>query len=219
VIYAYGICEPAVAAQVARRRGLGGATLRAVERGGLAAIYTRHRSIRPRPIPKLVLEHERVVEAIMAAGAVLPVRFGTELAREEELAAVLDDRRDELLRSLDGIRGRVEVGVRVTPEHRPLGRRAIESSGRDYLLARVREHSHRQQAIREMHDQLVMLSEAARVLPARPPAILAASYLVESDRVTDFRLHAHQLARRLVGMRVTVTGPWPPYSFATEEPR
>jgi hypothetical protein len=220
VIYAYGICEPAVAEPTLHRRGLGGATLRALERNGLAAVYSRHRSLRPRPIPELVFAHERVVEAIMARGAVLPLRFGTQLEREEQLAAVLAARRDELLRSLERVRGKAELGLRMIPERPNPDSRAIGPTGRGYLLARVRAHRRTQQAIRELHVPLAALSVASRVRePPRPPALLVASYLVDSNHVATFRLRAEQLAQRQAPMRVMVTGPWPPYSFAAEEQR
>jgi hypothetical protein len=233
VIYAYGICEPAVAASTARRRGLGGATLRALEGKGLAAVYTRHRSLRPRPTPELVVEHERVVEAIMARGPVLPLRFGTQLEREDELSAVLAERGDELVRLLARVRGRTELGLRVIPEHSDAehsdaehsdaehpdaGSLAIESSGSGYLLARVRAHRRAQQAIREIHVPLAELAVASRIRePPRAPAVLVAAYLVDSERVAEFQLRADTLARGQSAMQMMVTGPWPPYSFATEE--
>lgn len=219
MIYAYGICEPAVTAPKFRRRGLGGASLRALEREGLAVVYSRHRSLRPRPIPTLVFDHERVVEAIMARGAVLPLRFGTQLDREEELEAVLAARRDELLRSLERVRGKVELGVRVIPERpRVPGTPGPERSGRGYLLARVRAHRRHQQATREVHTVLASMSSASCVRQAeRPPAIFVAAYLVDSDRVGEFQLEADQLSGAQLGTQLIVTGPWPPYSFATEQ--
>jgi hypothetical protein len=216
VIYAYGICEPVVTAPSLRRRGLGGATLRALERRGLTAIYSRHRSIRPRPVPTLVLVHERVVEAIMARGVVLPLRFGTQLAAEEQLAEVLATRRDELLRSLERVRGKVELGVRMIPERTTPSRRPGEPNGRGYLLARVRAYDHGQQAIRDVHAPLAALSAASCIRqPSKPPAILAAAYLVDSEQVTGFERRARELARDHAGVQIMVTGPWPPYSFAT----
>jgi hypothetical protein len=216
VIYAYGICEPVTAACVSGHRGLGGAALHAVDRGRLAGVYTRHRSTCTGPLSRLVLEHERVVEAIMAAGPVLPLRAGTGLACPEDLARVLDERHDEFLRSLDHVRGRTELGIRVTPHHQFPGRRADGSSGREYLMARVQEQRRSRQAIREVHAELAILARAARVRPPRPPAVLTASYLVDADRTGDFRRRAEQLARRQTELEIMVTGPWPPYSFATE---
>jgi Gas vesicle synthesis protein GvpL/GvpF len=220
VIYAYGICEGAAATAVVGRRGLGGARLRALHRGELAAVYSRHRSLRPRPTPELLLTYESVLEAIMAVGAVLPLRFGTQLEREEELAAVLADRHDELLRSLERVRGRAEFGIRLIPKRAPPRGRAGGRTGRAYLLARARDHRCFQEAIREVDAALEPLSVASCIRePRTPPAILAASYLVDSTRVAEFRERADQLARRKGAMKILVTGPWPPYSFAAEEHR
>jgi hypothetical protein len=46
-----------------------------------------------------------------------------------------------------------------------------------------------------------------------------ASYLVDADRVAAFRRQAKQLAASQNKMRVLITGPWPPYSFAAAEQR
>jgi hypothetical protein len=166
-----------------------------------------------------VVNHEPVLEAIMARGAVLPLRFGTQLAREEELEAVLAARRDELLRSLERVRGKVELGVRIIPQ-RPLvpGTSGPEPTGRGYLLARVRAHRRREEATREVHTVLAALSAASCVRPAeRPPAIFVAAYLVDSDRVSEFRLEADQLAGAQPSAQLVVSGPWPPYSFVSEQ--
>jgi hypothetical protein len=219
VIYAYGICEPEAAAPPPKRRGLGGATLRALERDALAAVYSRHRSLRPRPLPGPVLAHERIVEAMMERGPVLPLRFGTQLGDERHLAAVLAERRDELLRTLERVRGRVELALRVMPVPE-LGRQAdcVEQTGRDYLLARAAEKRRGDLAARELHPPLATLAVSSRLRenPA-PPAVLVAAYLVDTDRVAEFRERADALAASREDLRAVVTGPWPPYNFATEE--
>jgi hypothetical protein len=171
-------------------------------------------------VPELVLDHERVVEAIMARGPVLPLRFGTQLEREEDLEAVLVARGDELLRSLERVRGKEEIGLRIIPKSPIADGRAADTSGRGYLLARVQAHRRDQQAIDEVHPALTSLSEATRVRrPQSGRASFVAAYLVDSERVAEFRLKAEELGRRQVGMQLIVTGPWPPYSFAAEEPR
>jgi hypothetical protein len=221
VIYAYGICEPAAASPPPPRRGLGGATLRALQSDGLAAVYSRHRSLRPQPSPELVLAHERVVEAIMARGPVLPMRFGTQLEREELLADALVERRDELLDALERVRGHVELGLRVIPhpDSKP-GGDAGERTGRTYLLARAAEHRRANEAARDLHGPLAELAAAELVREhAPPPAILVATYLVDAGRVAEFRARANELAASQEDLHVVVTGPWPPYNFATEEPR
>jgi Gas vesicle synthesis protein GvpL/GvpF len=210
VIYAYAVCEHAAADPPPRRRGLGGATLRLARADGLAALYSRHRTLRPRPSPEAMWAHERAVEALMERGAVLPMRFGTVLADEAALTAALADRREALAAGLSRVRGRVEVGLRVLPD-RPA---RSAGSGRAYLLERMDEH----RAARELHAALAAHArESAVRTPAPPPALLAAAYLVERADAAAFHDRVHELAAGFPGVRAVCTGPWPPYSFVPEE--
>ena len=191
--------------------------MRALRSDGLAAVYTRHRSFSPRASRAEVLAHERVLEAVMKRGPVLPLRFGIQLRSEAELEEVLRERRTELLRSIERVRGRVELGLRVLggAAERPRGTR---QSGRDYLLGRLGEQRRADRAARELHEPLAELGLASRLRehPA-PPAILVGSYLVEEADVERFRARANALAAEQPDLQVFVTGPWPPYSFTEEE--
>ena len=113
MIYVYAIGERAEMPPEPRRRGLGGARLRVLVCNGLAAVFSRHRTMQPRPSPEALWSHEAVVEQLKARGAVLPLRFGTMLDGEESLRRTLVERHEELVLGLENVRGRVELGVRV----------------------------------------------------------------------------------------------------------
>jgi hypothetical protein len=219
VIYAYGICEAQATEIPEGRRGLGGARLRALRTDALAAVYSRHRSLRPRPSRDDVLAHERVLEAVMERGPVLPLRFGTRLGSEEDLEAALRERREELLPALDRVRGRVELGLRVLGAGPEPSSRA-KQSGRDYLLGRLDAQRRAEAAARELHAPLAELAVASRLRERTPPpTVLVGSYLVAQDAVDGFRSQAEALATGHPDLRAVVTGPWPPYSFTGEEER
>jgi hypothetical protein len=68
---------------------------------------------------------------------------------------------------------------------------------------------------------LSSMSVASRRQPATVPAaagepslLLSAVYLLSSDRVAEFTTVARALGGVRHGIRVDLTGPWPPYSFA-----
>ena len=191
--------------------------MRALRSDGLAAVYTRHRSHTPQVSRAEVLAHERVLEAVMKRGPVLPLRFGTQLESEKELEEVLRERRDALLSALERLRGRVEMGLRVLGGSD--GRSRVgRGSGREYLLGRLDEQRRADRAARELHEPLadLALASALREQPS-PPAILVGSYLIEEENVARFRERAEALATNQPDLQLFVTGPWPPYSFTGEE--
>jgi hypothetical protein len=173
-----------------RRRGLGGAALRVAHVDRLTGVYSRHRTLRPRPSSEAMWIHQRTVRALMDCGPVLPMRFGTMLADEAALVEAVTARRDEFVACLDRLRGRVELGLRVVADRR-------SRAGRSAL-----------------HEPLAALAHEARLraYPA-PPTILAAAYLVERADIPAFRAEAERAAAVLPGVRAVCTGPWPPYSF------
>lgn len=214
MIYGYLVCKASVAASAPRPRGLGDATVRTVEKGGLVAFYSRHRSLDPRPSRKALLTHERVVDAVMVHGAVLPLRFGTQVSNESRLAAVLTERRTEFLEILDQLEGCVEIGVRVNTQNAPPPQNR-EEDGRSYLLTRVRKHQEAQRAAEEIHHPLKAVAVASTTMRPQPPAILTAAYLIDRQRTHSFQATAEDLAAKRPHLQVVVTGPWPPYSFAS----
>ena len=163
------------------------------------------------------MTHQKVVEAVMANGPVLPLRFGNRLQTEAELVDAVASRHDELVAAIERVRGHVEIGLRVIPRDSDQPRQPLgpgRPSGRAYLLERATEHHLAERVRRQIHLPLTNLA-AAHVLASRvgPPAILAASYLVSDDDVEGFRARAQELAAGVEEVQSFVTGPWPPYSF------
>ena len=163
------------------------------------------------------MAHEKVIEAVMANGTVLPLRFGSGLQSEAQLAEAMATRHDELIRAIELVRGHVEIGLRVLPrdsDDRRQTRSPEPPSGRAYLLERATKHHLAERAKREVHVPLTEMA-TAHVLASRvgPPAVLVASYLVSDDDVEGFRTRAQELAARIEEAQSFVTGPWPPYSF------
>lgn len=160
-------------------------------------------------------EYARVVEALMVEGPVLPARWGS-VASEADIALMLAERHNELLRALERVRGAVEFSVRPAE-----GRvRAVAASGSApttaaagsgsgaagagtaYLQARfAAERTERE--LSEIVDAAAGSMVRARAW--RPTRALA--LLVESDRAAEF-------AARIRARGLVLTGPWPPWSFS-----
>ncbi|MGC5034829.1 GvpL/GvpF family gas vesicle protein [Streptomyces sp. DT190] len=190
-----------------------------------------------------VRSHHAVVAALVASGAaVLPLRLATVYRDEARAREALDTRRAYFLSLLDRLTGHVELGVKIyaTPDITPP--EAVRDPGPDtvtglgvgraYLAIRRRRHRRNEEAWRTVAQAAARLTETAgslavdRVAHTPERGSLAGSapgtnmgndaYLVPRDRVDAFRTGVLAAARGIPGLRVEVTGPWAPYSFALQ---
>jgi hypothetical protein len=120
--------------------------------------------------------HQSVNAALMERGAaLLPLAFGTVYRDEAGLRAMLRDRQAELLRRLEGVRGRAEWVITLHRDGAAAGawveehgaaladlRREIEASapGRAYLLARRLDDARREGLLQLDQAALAELSQA-----------------------------------------------------------
>src|SRR5204862_7171797 len=110
MLYVYAITDVPQPPGVA---GLDGASLRAIGAGGLAAVVSQHEELRRAEEADELWAHERVVEAAMEQGAVLPMRIGSVVEDEAAVASLLRRRGQAFRDALARVRGAVELGVRL----------------------------------------------------------------------------------------------------------
>jgi Gas vesicle synthesis protein GvpL/GvpF len=181
--------------------------------------------------------HHQVIDAVAQQGPLVPMRLATVYRSEASLAAVLADRAADFRAALDRISGRREWGVKVYPaqqsepgsaaarEGRPTG----PGAGAAYLQRRRDELAAQRSTRREaaasaemVHAELSRRAVAAGLHPpqaaeltgSKTPMILNAAYLLDDESGADFAAAVTDLAERHPGVRLELTGPWPPYSFA-----
>lgn len=178
--------------------------------------------------------HHSVVDATARGGPVAPVRFATVYLDDDRVRAMLTERGAEFAAALDRVRGRVEWGVKgfAVPSAAPAEPEPAPGAGpgASYLARRLAERNRAARGEEEalasaeaVHRELATAALASRRYPAQDPRltgrreemVLNAAYLVEDD--TELRQVVGQHADGPV--RLELTGPWAPYSFATlEEP-
>jgi hypothetical protein len=174
--------------------------------------------------------HERVVEAFLRRGTVIPMKLFTIFTSDERaIQHVAGDRPriDEVVRRL---KDRVELGVRVSLASRPArpARSASRAaSGARYLRAKKALHdasvelgSRAQARVNEVFEALASQSDESVRRPivesgGGARVLLDAAYLVPAGRARRFGSTVRALARRFAGegYDITVTGPWPAYNF------
>jgi hypothetical protein len=178
--------------------------------------------------------HHGVVDALAEAGiTVLPFRLFTLFSTEQKAVATLRDSRGALAHAFDRVRGKQEwvlrIGVpdpsRMSAEREPLSAR---DSGTNFLQTKAdarRQAASRAARVREyataVFAALEQLAEASKTRPVESGGtlILDAAFLVSASQVEAMHAALTQRAEQLLkdGCPVSLTGPWPPYSFASME--
>ena len=189
-------------------------------------------------VSRAAVAHESVVESFLEQRAILPMKLFTIFASDDRAAERVRSDRRRMTAVVRRVANRLEWGVRVTLDEpgvrtleKPLRVRKGSASGTDYLS---RKKARRDTAIElaararktviDLYDRLAARSSLAKrrgasELPGQGgPLLLDAAFLVPRSRATGFRSLAAREARRLgrLGYRVTLSGPWPPYTFVTD---
>ncbi|MFD3514665.1 GvpL/GvpF family gas vesicle protein [Streptomyces sp. NPDC058657] len=182
--------------------------------------------------------HQAVVTALTTVTTPLPLRLATVCRDDDGVRRLLEDGRARFVRALERLDGRVEWGVKVYAEAAP--KPAAEATpppapdspgaGRSYLqqrLARKRSRetdSRRADALcRKVHAELSESAEHAllhrlqdgRLSGQSGQNVLNAAYLVPRTGSEAFVEQVRALTpQEGSGVRLELTGPWAPYSFA-----
>ena len=207
----------------------GGARLRAVNAAATSAMVAERRGALL-PTVLALRAHDAVVRrTARIAPAVLPVRFGTLVASERSLVALLDEWSDELLAALALVDGRCQMTLRLfapagfvplSEESGAPDPAAVEGnlSGTSYLEGRARAHARAQSApeLEPLREALASIVAAERITRHdQGPLLLTAYHLIPRGAAPAYRKLLQRHAA-LLHARATVSGPWPPYAFVPE---
>ncbi|MFG2772169.1 GvpL/GvpF family gas vesicle protein [Streptomyces sp. NPDC048350] len=186
--------------------------------------------------------HHEVVQSVARHDTVLPLRMATVYQSDGRARKALAAQRHAFVERLSLLRGRSELGVKLyvtptapaegggspadSPEATPL------SPGKAYLRSRRAQHraqeSRYEQAERAA-ERVEALASRFSIHRVRHPAqrgelagpeenVLNDAYLVADDRADEFRSALAGVVEDVDGVRIEVTGPWAPYSFAMPPP-
>lgn len=178
--------------------------------------------------------HDHVVRAAARRGVTVPLRLATVYRDDDRVRATLDQRSAEFHETLRRFEGRAEWGVKGyldrQPEQTPAP--ASATSGTDYLRRRRAQLATQRatgdqagQDAQRIHEALTSLAVVARKHPRQDsrltgtsaPMILNSTYLVDDDRAAEFHRLVTEQGNERPGIRLDLTGPWPPYSFSLND--
>jgi len=219
--------------------GIGGAPVGRVVSGGLAALVSPVEGDELRATRRDLLSHSAVLERAIAAGPVLPLRFGIVLRDEDAVAnELLEPRHAELTALLERFERLVELRVKAFYDEDAVLREIVRSdpaiaglseATRDApevatraqrvrlgeAVARALEATHDRDS-RAIFGRLRPLAEDIVVEESESSLAFTASFLVDRGRVEAFDAAMDELAREHEG-RITFKylGPLPPHSFVS----
>jgi hypothetical protein len=208
-------------------RGLRRERLRALAGSGFHLVVGRLGAA-PEPDTSALRRHDVAVRRIAArVDAILPIRFGTTAPDEAEALRRLAPRAIELADRLVRVRGHEQMTLRLFGQRAardlPAPATGTPASGRgrpgtQYLAERRREHARAAvpelDPIRRALDGLVADERVQR--HAAPPLIASAYHLLPRGRGAQYRTRVARAARGLAPLRLTVSGPWPPWAFGAD---
>ena len=180
--------------------------------------------------------HEVVVEQAGQQGTVVPMKLFTIFATDERAADHVRKMKKNLERVVAKIAGCEEWGLRVLFDEARAAKvkEAVAArkpkapvTGTSFLLRKkAHEESRRRltsEAKHEVDGLFVRLEKTSKTAIRRPPpnrelagqVLLDAVFLVPQSRIAKFKKSVAESAKDLAkeGYHVTLTGPWPAYSF------
>jgi len=213
---------------VRRMTGIAGERLRGITCDGVVAIVGEGRR-RPAASTRNLRRYARVVESIAAqAPATLPVRFGTTFDDVSELKTALRSRAAAIRQRLRVVRHRTQMMIRIVgsdPDDRL-------SRGQTPVMRRtgVRPRNRATQGTRYLQQRLAILRtarEAPELAPIRPlirqfvkderverrGVIVTVHHLIPRAMAGRYRSAVERAAAES-GVRLAISGPFPPYAFA-----
>src|SRR5262249_23991889 len=192
-------------------------------------------------VSRAAVRHEAVVEHFSSAYDALPMKLFTIFDDDERAKEYLHGERRRFRSLVRRVAGHHEWGVRVLLDRQTAiaaadavdrsrdGRRLL--TGRDYLSrkkaardASLELASRARETVADLYDALASRARLSRrrsasELPAGGGSLLLdAAFLVPRARAASFRALAAKHAKALAphGYAVTLTGPWPPYTFVQD---
>lgn len=183
-------------------------------------------------VSRAAVAHEAVVESFISANAVLPMKLFTIFTSDARAVQHVSTDRARLDRVLRRVMKHDEWGVRVAVA-RVQARGASTTSSRgptgaSFLAKKKAQRDQKaefaersREVVAGLYDRLAghagqATRRAATDIPlANGPLLLDAAFLVPRSRTVRFQATVASQARRLhdEGYRVSLSGPWPPYSF------
>lgn len=230
VVLAYAVLDAGRPFRLLTVRGLWDAKLRTREVAGLRVVYSRLSPQPAAPDIKQLQTFYQVIEQLHAHYDILPLRWGQRFPDPRALTRAIAADADLYLRRLTRLVGMTEMGIRFLPtgtQSTPevISRPPPRSRGHAFLEQRRTHYGIEAdgQAQRRWIEELCRNSfaglfrelkgETTQAQGTDSQAMVPVYFLIPRTLVERFR-QAYANLRPPTGLRMLLTGPWPPFNFA-----
>jgi len=236
--YVYGVVRAGAGRVPADLVGVGGAQVRTVEHGAIAAVVAEVVLDRPPGRRQDLVAHSEVLDGLTATGVVVPVQFGSVLPSSESVVVdLLAPSADYFAALLDELEGRAQYNLRATYHESVVLAEVVEENAdiaelRERTRAVPEESAYAERVrlgelvAQAMDDKRAWDAEALleAVLPwvaghalrtgGGLDHVLDVALLVDDDRRSDFEEALEALAESVhQRIRLRLVGPMAPYDF------
>ena len=204
--------------------GIGGARVELASVAGLSLWVSV--GDRPEAAIDAVLAHNRVVEvAVTEAVTPVPLRFGQWLEDRNRFEHAIAENAVRYRELLESFAGCLEFGLRLIDPNAAEEAQEVRTSprtGREYMQALQesgkladRKQAQAEQVAARIREQLRDVVRDERIdTPRTKHAVVTMSHLVAREYFDEYRERARRLRTAFPELRLLLSGPWPPYSFA-----
>jgi gas vesicle protein GvpL/GvpF len=191
---------------------------------GLVAVVACESAPDSPPDTDSLLAFAGVVQAMHVSHDVIPLRYGCTMASEESVVRLLEENGKAYAALLEGLHGMSEMGIRLLCQSADPARSVTSlSPGAGYLASLRARHGSGTVPVpehAEAADRVAALLAGNFTLQRREYAPAAGNGTLVSlyflvPRAGTFGFMEKARALSLSGVKILVSGPWPPYNFAT----
>jgi hypothetical protein len=177
--------------------------------------------------------HHAVADELAQKHAVIPFRLFTLFSSDKSAVSALGRRRRDMEKALERVAGKNEWVLKISKPDRGAqgaagarGAVGAQDSGTSFLQKKAVAKQAAVETARRVGEDAAASYDALAAMAAESTVrdvdsgaglLLDASFLVAARKVPAFKRALAKTAARLLdeGCRVSLTGPWPPYSFAS----
>ena len=182
-----------------------------------------------------ILQHEKVVEALMDRFTVLPMRLYTVFSKKEELLLKVKNHYEDFIENLDRVRDKCEYGIKVIWAGNIIKERIVNAhkheivpvdpaqSGAKFMKEKFEKYKIDKE-FEEEADRCIAIvdgflkrhaSEKKLEKLKTEDLLLSAAYLVDEEKSGDFKVAFEELRSSGGDLKYMLSGPWPAYNFIT----